>query len=311
MLKNALLSLLGQTYQHLEIVVQDDSVNEECSRVVSDLSDCRILYTRNQPALGTLRNLRTGYRKSTGKYFATLNDDDAYSPDYIQTMVTAMEANPSYCVGFCDHYIIAEDGCVDQLATARNSVAFGRNLLQEGNVPQPLVVGLLTKSIPGMFALFRREAMDLEDFPDDVSSGYDYWLSYLALRTGKPIYYCPRLLTYYRVHEGSQTSGYSDPQEGLRALAYSEYMHKRFLADPRLQSLHATLVKRLAAIYVSMGFNLLRINDRREAFVRFARSCNTKMTGRAVCGLALCTAPAFLLQKVFSASVPRLRNPLK
>jgi glycosyltransferase involved in cell wall biosynthesis len=301
MLKSALLSVLEQTYQHLEIIVQDDSTNEDCSRVVRDLADPRIIYTRNQPPLGTLRNLRAGYRKCTGKYFSTLNDDDIYGPNYIQTILAAMESNPSYCVGFADHYIIAQDGSIDEAGTNRNSIAFGRNLLQEGNVPEPLTVGMLTKSIPGMFAVFRRELMNLDDFPDDVSSGYDYWLTYLGLRTGHPAYYCPHKLTSYRVHDGSQTSSFTDPREGLRSLKYSEYMHKRFLEDPRLRPIHATLVARLAEIYASMGFRLLRMNKRTEALSRFASSCKTRLTGKAMSGVALCAAPTFLLKKIFNA----------
>jgi glycosyltransferase involved in cell wall biosynthesis len=301
MLKTALLSLLEQTHRHLEIIVQDDSTNDDCYQVVFDLADPRISYTRNRPPLGTIRNLRAGYRKCTGKYFSTLNDDDMYSPDYIATMIDAMEANPSYCVGFSDHYIISEDSGVDQTTTARNSLAFGRSLLEEGNVPQPLVVGLLTQSIPAMFAMFRREMMDLEDFPDDVSSGYDYWLTYLGLRTGKPVYYCSRRLNYYRVHTGSQTSTFKDPAERLRPLRYTAYMYKRFLADARLQSIHATLISRLAEIYTLMGFSSLRMNDRRKALSQFTGSCKTKMTGRAVYGLALCAAPTFLLKKIFSS----------
>jgi glycosyltransferase involved in cell wall biosynthesis len=301
MLKSALLSLLEQSYQHLEIIVQDDSTNETCSRVVLDFADPRIMYMRNQPSLGTIRNLRAGYRKCTGKYFSTLNDDDVYSPDYIQTVIGAMESNPCYCVGFSDHYIIGQDGTVDEIATTRNSIAFGRNLLMEGSVPEPLVVGMLAKSIPGMFAIFRREMMDLQDFPDEVSSGYDYWLTYLGVRTQKPIYYTPRKLTYYRVHAGSQTSSFTDPREGLRSLQYSEYMHERFLADPRLQSIHTTLTSRLAEIHTSIGFNLLRMNDRWRAVVRFVGSCKTKPTARAMSGLLLCTAPTFLLKKIFGA----------
>ena len=301
MLKSSLQSLLQQTHQHLEIIVQDDSTNEDCSLVISELADPRIIYTRNHPPLGTLRNLRAGYRKCTGKYFSTLNDDDAYGPGYIQTMIVAMEANPTCGVGFSDHYIITQDGKVDEAATTQNSIAFGRNLLQEGPVPEPFEVGMLTKSIPGMFAMFRREVMDLNDFPDDVSSGYDYWLTYLGLRTGCSIYYCPRKLTFYRVHAGSQTSSFTDPREGLRSLKYSEYMHKRFLADPRLRSIHPTLVSRLAEIHASMGFRLLRVNDRREALLRFAESCKTRLTVRAMCGLTLCAAPTFLVKKIFSA----------
>jgi glycosyltransferase involved in cell wall biosynthesis len=297
MLRIALLSLIDQTYKNIQIIVQDDSTNEDCLRVIQALADPRICYTRNEPPLGTVSNLRAGYRKCVGKYFCTLNDDDAYHKDYVATLVTPLEENPDYSIAFSDHYIIAADGSVDEIATTRNSIAFGRDKLKEGEVPDPLIVGMLNQSVPGMFAIFRTSIMDLNDFPDEVSSGYDYWLTFLALRTGKPIYYSPRRMVYYRVHPGSQTSSYSEPRESLRSLTYSEFMHKRFLADPRLKSIHSTLTLRLALIYASGGANFLRTRNRKRAFQQFVNSCKTKLTGKGILGLLLCFAPASLLNK--------------
>ncbi len=301
MFRGALLSLLAQSYANLEIVIQDDSTNDDCGLVVSELADPRIRYTRNRPALGTARNLREGYRKCTGKYFCTLNDDDSYHPEYLRTMVTALEGNQNYSLAFCDHYIIDQLGTVDEQATDINSSRFGRDLLKEGSVPHPLVAGILSQSVPAMFAVFRRDALDLNDFPDEASSGYDYWLTYLALRGGRPIYYSPQRLTYYRVHEGSQTSTYTDPRDGLRSLKYSEYMHRRFLADAGLQSIHSELRLRLAKIYSLTGLNWLKIGNRPESFRQFLKSCQTRLTPKGIAGLLLCGLPNWMFLKIMSA----------
>jgi glycosyltransferase involved in cell wall biosynthesis len=301
MLRAALDSLLAQTYAHLEILVQDDSTNDGCGQVVRELNDPRIHYTRNQPALGTVSNLRAGYRKATGKYFSTLNDDDLYTPTYIQTMVESLEADPRYSMAFCDHTIIDQDGVIDEATTNTNSITFGRNRLTEGSVPDPVVAGILAKSVPGMFAMFRREAMDLNDFPDEVSSGYDYWMTYLAVRAGNPIYYTPQRLTSYRVHAGSQTSSFTNPREALRSLRYSEYMHTRFLADPGLRSIHSQLRLRLAEIYASTGIAHLRLGDRTAARQQFSASLRTKFTTRALTGMTLTAAPTSLVKKLLAA----------
>ena len=298
LLRTALRSVIGQTYSNLEIIVQDDSTNDECGKVVLDLDDKRVRYTRNTPALGTVSNLRAGYWKCTGKYFSTLNDDDVYGPDYISTLIPPLESEPRYAVAFSDHNIIDQDGNVDETATDSNSSMFGRSVLQEGIVPHPMLTGMLAKSVPGMFAIFRRSIMNLNDFPDQVSSGYDYWLTYLALRDGWPMYYSPRRLSDYRVHAGSQTSSFISPEEGLRSLRYSEYMHTRFLADARLSPIHGVLRQRLAQIYASIGFNRLRIGYRREAWRQFLTSCRLKRTGRALAGLILCAAPAAVRKRL-------------
>jgi glycosyltransferase involved in cell wall biosynthesis len=297
MLKAALASLLAQTYTDLEIIVQDDSPLDDCQAVVEALADPRIHYTRNQPPLGTSANLRAGYRKCTGKYFCTLNDDDLYHPEYIRAMVDGIESDPRYSIAFCDHYILNDDGDVDEKASDDNSVLFGRDRLKPGSVPSPLEVGLVIKSIPAMFALFRRDAMDLNDFPDEVSSGYDYWLSYLGVRDGNPIYYDPRRLTYYRVHSGSQTLSFLDPQKRLRSLRYSEYMQKRFLADDRLRSIHDSVRSQLAQIYLSFGSAEMRLDRRGDARTGFLQSIRTKPRFSAVAGLVLSFLPKSLFER--------------
>jgi glycosyltransferase involved in cell wall biosynthesis len=301
MLRAAVLSVFAQTYQNLEIIIQDDSTNEDCMEVVSGIGDPRIRYTRNVPSLGTIGNLRAGYRKCTGKYFSTLNDDDLYAPEYIETMVYTLESNSAYVLAFCDHWLIDGEGVIDESATDKNSAAFGRSVLAEGTISNSLETGLVAKSIPGMFAVFRRSEIDLNDFPDEVSSGYDYWLTYLGLRNGHSIYYNPRRLTYYRVHSGSQTSGFTDAKERLRSLAYTEYMHTRFLADTRLKSVHPPLRKRLAETYTSTGAAWLRLGKKREAWQQFVQSLKTGVSGAAVMGCILCFVPGQILEWSFNA----------
>ena len=41
---------------------------------------------------------------------STLNDDDLYEPEYLEVMLAAMEANPSYSMAFSDHFIVDKKG---------------------------------------------------------------------------------------------------------------------------------------------------------------------------------------------------------
>jgi glycosyltransferase involved in cell wall biosynthesis len=291
MLREALLSVRAQTYDELEILVQDDSTSDECRQVVKSFSDPRIRYSKNEPPLGTSLNLLAGYRSSRGKYFCTLNDDDLYAPMYIATLIEAMEGNANYSIAFSDSYLIDSDGKLNEEETDANTRSSLRGRLREGSVPNPLEVGILSKSIPGMLALFRRDAVDLDDFPQEVSSGYDYWLTYLALRDGRPIYYSPDRLTFYRIHDGSQTSSFADPEQRLRFLRYSQYIHERFLADSRLKSIHSVLRSRLAQSYSSSGFSWLRLRNRNSAFLEFINSFRVKPTSAAMIGFTMCLAP--------------------
>ena len=296
MLQTALTSVLNQTLSNIEIIVQDDSTTDTCEQVVRKVEDRRIRYTRNHPPLGTSMNHRAGYRKCLGKYFSTLNDDDIYAPDYLETMTSILESNPALSLAFCDHYVINSAGDVLPEVSERNSAMWGRSKLKEGIVPNCIRTGLIDKAVPGMFAVFRSDAIDLGDFPDEVSSGYDYWMTYLGVRSGGPIYYHLARLTSYRVHEGSQTSSFHAPRVRLRALDYGTFIQRRLLADRRVASVWPDLRKQFAETCANTGFSHLRLYERREAIKQFGASIRAQMNLRAATGISLSLMPFFVFR---------------
>ena len=300
MLRTALDSLFAQSLRDFEVVIQDDSTDDECEKVVAGMSDRCLKYTHNPSPLGTVHNLLAGYRKCRGKYFCTLNDDDVYGPDYLSSLVSVLENNPSFSLAFCDHFIINEAGVVLEGMTESNSARFGRTALSRGAVPDVLRSSLVDKCVPGMFAVFRTGAIDLDDFPNEVSSGYDYWLTYLAVRNGSSIYYEPRRLTYYRAHMGSQTSSFTGPQERLRFLRYSKFVDTRFLDDDRLKRIWPDVRKRLSKTLASEGYAHLRLKCRVEAFESFRASLRHNLSASAVAGIALAALPHLLMQPLFT-----------
>jgi glycosyltransferase involved in cell wall biosynthesis len=298
MLEVALQSVLGQTYTNLEILIQDDSTNALCETLVSTYTDQRIRYTHNSPPLGTVGNLRAGYRKASGVLFSTLNDDDFYLSTYLEKMVTGIMQNENCVLGFCDHYIIDQTGAIGINESDANTKKFGRFDLHDGLISNALFIGLARQSIPGMFAVIRRSSVDLDDFPDEVSSGYDHWLTYLALRNGGMAFYSSERLTSYRVHEGSQTLSFVDDAQRLRSLDYSEFIHKRFLADPRVRVIHGSARHELAQIDLSRGAIAMRKGDRKTALRFFWQSIKRRAGLKAFAGLCVTCLPASLINFV-------------
>ncbi len=296
MLQTALDSVVNQTLQDIEIIVQDDSSGDGCEEVVRKIEDARIQYTRNRPPLGTAINLRAGYRKCRGKYFSTLNDDDFYAPVYLGAMVSILEANPKLSLAFSDHYIVDSKGGILSDESDCNSENWGRSKLKEGIVPDCIRVALIDKAVPGMFAVFRSEVMDLDDFPDEAASGYDFWMTYLGVRDGGPIYYNPARLTFYRVHEGSQSASFREPERRLYALEYGEFIWRRLLADARVASIWPELRQRLAETCATSGFDSLRLVQRRRSLSYFGASMRMHPNRRALAGIILGLIPAFVFK---------------
>jgi glycosyltransferase involved in cell wall biosynthesis len=296
--REAITSVLGQTYRNLEILVQDDSTTDEVEEMVAALGDPRIVYARNRPPLKMGSNGIAGCRKARGKYFSSVDDDDRYAPEYLATMVEALERHPECVLGFCDHTIMDGNGKVDERETAINTRRWGRDRLREGVVERPLEAALVRQSVSGQFAVFRRSMIDLEDYPPEVSNFYDYWLVYLALRDGRPAYYSPRRMTDYRVHAQSQTSAYADPNEMLRSCVFDRYIRERLLADPRLAAIHRQIVPRLAFIHASEGIARLRLGQRGLAARALVRSLRISVNRRALAGLVLCAMPGAAVRRL-------------
>jgi glycosyltransferase involved in cell wall biosynthesis len=300
LLQASLASVLSQTYNEIEVIVQDDSTDDACQCIVAQAADGRVKYTRNVPSLGTSANLRAGYRKSLGRFFCTLNDDDLYAPNYIEVMVDAMETRPDIAIAFCDHFVINERGEVLEPETEQNTRAWRRNTLPEGVVRPAIECAILHKAIPSMFALFRREFIDLEDFPDDVGSGYDYWLSYLGVRDGRGVFYTSRRLTFYRVHSDSQTAGFVDPLKKLYFAQYSQFIDQRLLSDRRLREVHPAVRMRLAESHRAAAFAWLRLSNRTEAAMECERSWSLRPSIGVIVGFILCATPKRLVSAVLN-----------
>jgi hypothetical protein len=84
----------------------------------------------------------------------------------------------------------------------------------------------------------------------------------------------------------------------LRYFEYRRYIHERFLADPRLKSVHPALQPRLAQVHASTGLALVRLGNRRKALRQFLTAWRVTPCWSALFGVLLCCFPSTLLRRV-------------
>jgi glycosyltransferase involved in cell wall biosynthesis len=263
-LSEAIESALAQTYPRVEIVVSDDASSEDVyGAVVSRFEGRGVKYRRNPQNVGMGANIWTALAAANGKYVATIHDDDTWEPDFLASLVPALEADDSVSVAFSDHHVMNEDGSLNPELSDENTRHWYRHELARGTIDRFLSEVVLHRNVvpAAMAALFRKSAIDWTDFPDGVGTFYDLWITYLSARTGARAYYEPRRLTRYRVHNESETRSWGSSQGRLRALRQSEFVLHRYLEDQALRQFRSFIERQYARTVGSLVFALLE-NDK-------------------------------------------------
>ncbi|PEF69085.1 glycosyltransferase [Bacillus cereus] len=88
--KQALISALVQSYPNIEIIICDDSSNDESQKIALKYSGKfphKIRYYRNKMTIGGRLNFQLALQKANGEYINFLMDDDLFHPQKIERMM--------------------------------------------------------------------------------------------------------------------------------------------------------------------------------------------------------------------------------
>lgn len=122
-LRQAIDSVLAQTYQHWELIIVDDCSPEDIYAIVAPyLSNKRIRYQRNAINYGAERlayNWTQSLDYCTGDYVICMGDDDMLTPHALEEYVRMAEKYPEVNVIHGQTEIIDETGDVIELMEPR------------------------------------------------------------------------------------------------------------------------------------------------------------------------------------------------
>jgi glycosyltransferase involved in cell wall biosynthesis len=190
-LREAIESVLAQTYPAVEYLVIDDGSTDNTREVLGAYSG-RIRW-ESQPNRGQAATLNRGWSMARGDLLGYLSADDALLPDAVEAAVRTLMGDHRLVAVYPDFYLI------DQRS----------RVIKEVRRPDFHYRDLVVRGIchPGPGALFRRDAYlragpwdeTLRQAPD-----YEFWLRLGLLGSFGHI---PRLLAKFRIHGGSQSRG--------------------------------------------------------------------------------------------------------
>ncbi|MFT4202929.1 MAG: glycosyltransferase [Chitinophagaceae bacterium] len=93
-MKEAIGSILGQSFRDFELLVVDDGSTDNTASVVQSFADSRIRYEKNETNLKIIQTLNKGLSLAKGKYIVRMDADDIALPDRLEKQVQFMEQNP-------------------------------------------------------------------------------------------------------------------------------------------------------------------------------------------------------------------------
>lgn len=102
LLKRAIDSVLGQSYQNIEHIVVDAASSDNTYEVVSEISDSRLKYVKLEENYLPAISVNIGVQHSRGEFLCFLDDDDEYLPARIEkTIERFQEVDDSYGLVYC------------------------------------------------------------------------------------------------------------------------------------------------------------------------------------------------------------------
>lgn len=92
-LKEAILSVLNQTFKDFELIILNDGSTDKSENIIQTFTDSRIHYVANETNLGLIKTLNKGIALSRGKYIARMDADDICSTNRFEKQFSFLEQN--------------------------------------------------------------------------------------------------------------------------------------------------------------------------------------------------------------------------
>lgn len=109
-LKEAIESILNQTFEDFEFLIIDDKSQDGSKDIVLSFRDKRIRFIQNERNLGQTQTLNKGVGYSLGQYIARIDQDDRALPQRFNKEINILDKFDEISLVYSDSFIIDEEG---------------------------------------------------------------------------------------------------------------------------------------------------------------------------------------------------------
>ncbi len=191
-LREAMASILEQTFADFELLVIDDASTDSSVEVARSFGDSRIRIIVNDTNRGQAAAQNVGLRQARGEYIAILGHDDIAFPDRLRQQVAFLDENPDIALVGTAILTLMPNGALNFVSVPTDPIANRWHLLYENPIAAPAV-------------LLRRSILEsVGYFDESIRFGEDLDLWGRIAQSWK-IAQLDVALTKYRVHSRSLT----------------------------------------------------------------------------------------------------------
>jgi len=227
----AIESVLGQSYQRLEVIVVDDGSTDATAARVRAHRDRVCLVHQGNGGVGSARN--HGLALATGDYIAFLDADDVWEPEKLEVQIEIANRHPESGLIACDGVRFSESDTVpgrllsrwvlEHLAGSTTGEITGR-LYREAVRSNPI-------ASPSQMLVPRRVATEIGPMITDRDDAED-WDYTLRIALRHPITMHRHALVRYRMHDDSRSG-----RQGERQFVWAAWDLRLLARHERLCSL--------------------------------------------------------------------------
>ena len=196
-LRDMITSVLNQTYQNWELCLADgsDAEHEEVARICREYleKDSRIVYQKLLKNEGISGNTNECLKLATGEYIGLFDHDDILHPSTLYEYVKAVNEQDADYI-YCDETTF-KNGDINKMLTMHFK-------------PDYAVDNLRANNYICHFSVFAKRLLEGEElFRSRFDGSQDHDMILRMTDRAKHIVHIPKLLYYWRCHEGSVASG--------------------------------------------------------------------------------------------------------
>ncbi|MCP9470687.1 MAG: glycosyltransferase [Nitrospira sp.] len=229
-LREALQSVLAQSYRDFEIIVVNDGAVDVGAAVEALNTDGRITLIKHDRNRGLAAARNTGIRMARGKYIAYLDDDDRYLPDHLETLVTLLEKGP-YKAAYTDAWRVHERYQEGRYVEVGRDVPYS----QDFSFPH-LLVG---NYFPVLCVMHERGCLEEVGFFDESLFAHEDWDLWIRMAEKFPFIHVKKVTAEFtwRTDGSSMTSSTRHTYYRTTDIIYRKYrpLAERFPGVPAAQ----------------------------------------------------------------------------